>query len=71
MKQMKNTRRPAMPANRDADRSDSIKGIRRRLAQAKKGLDQSANEVFDALERDAVDKFVAGAARRILERSEW
>jgi hypothetical protein len=71
MKQMKNTRRPAVPANRDADRSDSIKGIRRRLAQAKKGLGRSADEVFDALERDARDEFVSVAARRILERNEW
>jgi hypothetical protein len=71
MKRMKNTRPPTMPANREADPSDSIKGIRRGLAQAKKGLGRSADDVFDAMERDAGDKFVSGAARRILERSEW
>jgi len=68
---MEKTRRPAMTANREADRSDSIKGIRRSLVQAKKGLDRSGDQVFDALERDACEKFVSGAARRILERSEW
>ena len=67
MKRMKKS----SPANREADDSSSIEGIRRGLVEAKKSLDRSANEVFDALERDAVDKFVAGAARRILERSEW
>jgi hypothetical protein len=60
-----------MPANREADPSDSIKDIRRGLAQAKKGLGRPADDVFNAMERDAGDKFVSGAARRILERSEW
>jgi hypothetical protein len=59
------------PANREADDSSSIEGIRRGLAQAKKGLGRSVDEGFDALERDAGDKFVSAAARRILERSEW
>jgi hypothetical protein len=59
------------PANREADDSSSIKGIRRGLAQAKKGLGRSVDDVFDALERDAGDKFVSSAAHRILERSEW
>jgi hypothetical protein len=71
MKRMKNTRRPTMPANREGDRSDSIKGIRRGLVQATKGLGRPADEVFDALERDADDKFVSVATRRILERSDW
>jgi len=68
---MKKTHRPARPPNREADRLDSIKGIRRGLVQAKKGLGRSADEVFDALEREASDEFVSVAARRILERNEW
>ena len=70
MNRMKTTSRPTLPANREADPPDSIKGIRRGLAQAKKGLGRSADDVFDALERYASDKFVSEAARRILERSE-
>jgi prevent-host-death family protein len=34
-----------------ADRVDAVEGIRRGLAQAKKGLGRSADDVFDDLER--------------------
>jgi prevent-host-death family protein len=34
-----------------ADRVDTVEGIRRGLAQAKKGLGRSVDEVFDDLER--------------------
>jgi hypothetical protein len=59
------------PANREADDLGSIEGIRRGLVEAKKSLGRSADEVSDGLERDAGDKFISAAARRILERSEW
>jgi prevent-host-death family protein len=36
-----------------ADRVDTIEGIRRGLAQAKKGLGRSVDEVFDDLEQNA------------------
>ncbi len=36
-----------------AERLSAIEGIRRGLAQAKKGLGQSVDEVFDAIEHDA------------------
>jgi hypothetical protein len=67
MKRMKKS----SPANREADDSSSIEGIRRGLVEAKKSLGRSADEVSDALERDAGHKFISAAARRILERSEW
>jgi len=63
---MKRMKRKA--ANRE---TDSIKGTRRGLAQAKKGLGRSIEEVFEALELNTAHTFVAGAACRILERSEW
>ena len=37
---------------RMADRLSAIEGIRRGLAQAKKGKGRSVDEVFDALERE-------------------
>ena len=67
MKRMKKS----SPANREADDSSSIEGIRRGLVEAKKSLGRSVDEVSDALERDAGDKFISAAARRILEQSEW
>ena len=36
-----------------ADRVDAVEGVRRGLAQARKGLGRSVDEVFDAIERDA------------------
>ncbi len=36
-----------------ADRVDTIEGIRRGLAQAKKGLGRSVDDVFDDLEQNA------------------
>ena len=36
-----------------ADRLDAVVGIRRGLAQAKKGMGRSVDEVFDDLEREA------------------
>ena len=36
-----------------ADRVDAVEGIRRGLAQAKKGLGRSVDDVFDDLERPA------------------
>lgn len=68
MKRMKKTHRPVVltvngkaeavimaPAlyQKLADRFDAIEGIRRGLAQAKKGLGRSVDEVFDLIERDA------------------
>jgi prevent-host-death family protein len=38
---------------RMADRIDAVEGIGRGLAQAKKGLGRSVDEVFDDLERNA------------------
>ncbi len=37
-----------------ADRLGAIQGIRRGLAQAQRGLGRSVDEVFDAIQRDAV-----------------
>jgi hypothetical protein len=34
------------------DRREAVAGIRRGLAQAKKGLGRSVDQVFDELERD-------------------
>lgn len=68
MKRMKKTHRPLVLTvkgraeavvidpllyQRLADRLDAIEGIRRGLAQAKKGLGRSADEVFDDIEHAA------------------
>jgi prevent-host-death family protein len=67
MKRMRKNRRPLVltvkgkaeavvvdpePYQRMAERLDAIEGIRRGLAQARKGLGRSADEVFDDIERD-------------------
>ena len=67
MKRIKKTRRPHVLTvkgkaeavimdpvvyQRLADRLDAVEGIRRGLAQAKKGLGRSVDEVFDAIEKD-------------------